>query len=127
MTIQRARTIIEMLLNHLPNNVYYDDPTWDYAWEELSLDAQDNVQKARAMAADFLEGTALLGEDTVEREDYERLRQQLVDAHTPNQKWEEVRRALAGVYDAYYARPQLKVFLDPALERLMRAYNEWLD
>lgn len=63
MTIQRACTIIEMLLNHLPDNTYYDeDPSWEWAWEELSPDAQDNVQKARAMAAEFLEGSALLDE-----------------------------------------------------------------
>jgi hypothetical protein len=60
MTIQRAYTVIEILLNHLPDSAYYDDSTWDFAWEELGSDAQDNVKRARAMAMDFLDGSALL-------------------------------------------------------------------
>jgi hypothetical protein len=71
------------------------------------------------------EGERMSGAIT-ECENCNRLQEQLAAAHKPNPKWEEVRRALAGVYEAYYARPQLKVFLDPALERLMQAYDRWL-
>lgn len=50
----KANEIVEMLLNHLPDTSFFDDPSWDWAWDELSGDAQDQVKDARAKANAFL-------------------------------------------------------------------------
>lgn len=46
--------IVRILLEHLPDTGFFDDPSWDWAWEELSSDAQENVKNARAKAVAFL-------------------------------------------------------------------------
>lgn len=46
--------IIQLLLNHLPDNEYYEDPTWEYAWEELSNSAQEAVKAAGKVAWEFI-------------------------------------------------------------------------
>jgi hypothetical protein len=59
-----------------------------------------------------------------------RLKQQLAMAHSPNPKWERVRKALAELYEEYcaaYVKPQVDTSIESALEQLMHAYDEWLD
>jgi hypothetical protein len=45
---------VEMLLAVLPDSIRDDDPTWEYCWNELSGDAQEQVKDARREALRFL-------------------------------------------------------------------------
>jgi hypothetical protein len=53
--MQKAKKIIELLLDSLPDShVNNDDTTWLFCWEELSDEAQQIVINARQSATDFL-------------------------------------------------------------------------
>ena len=49
------RDIIKLLLDVLPDTCLFDDdPSWDWAWNELSGDAQERVKWARIEAEKWL-------------------------------------------------------------------------
>lgn len=45
--------VLQDLLNHLPDSFHEDDPSWDWAWNELSDEAQASVKAVRARAMEF--------------------------------------------------------------------------
>jgi len=54
------------------------------------------------------------------------LEQQLAIAYKPEPKWEAVRKALAQLYETYYLRPLPVALVEEGVQRLMKAYDEWL-
>jgi len=54
--MEEAKKIINTLLASLPDSIHPDDESWDWCWEELSGDAQEEVKEARRIALNFLKG-----------------------------------------------------------------------
>ncbi len=53
---KNALEIINILLDHLPDSVHSDDESWDWCWNELSGNAQEEVKQVREAALNFLKG-----------------------------------------------------------------------
>jgi len=52
---EKTIEVIILLLNHLPDSNHIDiDESWDWCWEELSGDAQEEVKLARDKAYQLL-------------------------------------------------------------------------
>lgn len=52
----KVKKVINALLDNLPDSIHLDDESWDWCWEELSGDAQEEVKEARRIALNFLKG-----------------------------------------------------------------------
>ncbi len=50
-----ASGVIKMLLAVLPDSIRDHDKSWEYCWNELSDDAQEQVVEARRKALKFLD------------------------------------------------------------------------
>jgi hypothetical protein len=50
----RLAELVETLLNALPDSDHPEDETWNWAWDQLSDDAQEAVKKARMAASSVL-------------------------------------------------------------------------
>ena len=57
-SLEEAKRIIQLLLDHLPNARASKGEDWDWCWNELSSDSQESVEKA------FSEATKFLAENT---------------------------------------------------------------
>jgi len=47
--------VIKLLLNHLPDTEFYKEPCWQYCWDELDDDAQEEVKNARRKALEYID------------------------------------------------------------------------
>lgn len=55
--MEEAKKVINALLANLPDSIHTDDESWDWCWEELSGEAQEEVKRAREAAIIFLKET----------------------------------------------------------------------
>lgn len=51
---KHQKAMIELLLNVLPDSDHKNDSSWDWCWEELSSEAQEEVKKVRRIALEIL-------------------------------------------------------------------------
>ena len=52
--MKEAKEVIELLINNLPDSDADKEQDWEWCWDALSCDSQDDVKKARRVAKDFL-------------------------------------------------------------------------
>lgn len=54
--MDEIKKVINLLLDNLPDSIHEDDESWNWCWEELSGEAQEQVKAVRAVALNFLKG-----------------------------------------------------------------------
>ncbi len=58
---EKLEQVINQLLSCLPDSDH-NDPCWEWCWDELNDEAQQQVKEARRMALNYLHEIANVGE-----------------------------------------------------------------
>lgn len=54
--MDEIKKLINLLLDNLPDSIHSEDESWDWCWNELSGEAQEQVKKVRTEALKLLKG-----------------------------------------------------------------------